>query len=146
MFKHTLTLLAASLVVVACSDASTAPTVGAAALASVSGSGAGGTSSRVIVEIALTAESGPTHGKARFQTRDNDQRELEIEIEDAKPGTSVAFFLGGAQVGATQTVDAFGSARVELNTRLGDKVPASVSGLTVEARSGDSIIASGSFK
>lgn len=139
-------LLATAVVISACSDASTQPrTESLAGTASLSGSGGAVNGSRVAVEIALTPAAGPAHGKAKFQTRDN-QRELEIEIEDVKPGISIAFFLGDNQVGATQTADAFGSARVELNTRLGDPVPASVSGLRVTARSGDALIVSGMFK
>lgn len=140
--------LAAALGLAACaSDSPTSPLVGSAALAAASGSGAGGTpaGSRVILQIDLTPASSRANGKAKWESRGN-QRELEIEIEDVKPGTSVSFFLGGTQVGTTQTADALGAARVELSTQLGDEVPASVSGMSVEVRSADVVIASGSFK
>jgi hypothetical protein len=131
------------------SDSATGPLSSSAGAATVSGSGSTGTTtSRIRIQAMLSAVQGsafPTaHGDATWTSRGN-KREFEMEIEDVRPGTTVTFFLDGVQVGAAQTADALRSARVSLSTELGDQVPASISGKSVEVRSGDAVIASGSF-
>lgn len=80
-----------------------------------------------------------TNGKARFRSRDN-QQELQIEVEDLRPGTMVTFAVDGIVVGSV-AADAFGSARINLNTALGDVFPA---GLDIHAGSVVSVIVAGS--
>jgi hypothetical protein len=58
----------------------------------------------------------------------------------------VTFLVGGIQLGAAQTVDALGNARINLNSDRGDAVPGTVSGQRVEVRtSAGALILSGSF-
>lgn len=147
-----LLIIASAVGAAACSDSSTAPTAASAILASASGSSTGGANvPRTIIETMLTPQAGSAFqrasGKAKWQSRDASRRELEIEIEDVSPGTRVSFFLGGAQFGATQTVDALGNARIELSTQLGDQVPATVSGQSVEVRTeAGAVVVAGSFR
>ena len=114
----------------------------------VQNQGGGAAANKTIMEIILTGAPSFTSakGKAKFTVKGG-QRELEIEVENLNriAGQSVGFFVGGASVG-TGIVSALGQADLELNTRLGHTVPASVAGLAVAVRTADgTLIASGSF-
>lgn len=150
-----LVLLAAVISTAACSESSTAPTSPFAGAAAATGSGSTGsagtaTGARTIVEIMLSAEAGSAFqrasGKAKWDSRGS-KRELEIEVEDVAPGTRLNITVAGVPFGATQTVDSFGYARVELSTELGQQVPESVAGARVEVRTeGGALVVAGSFK
>jgi hypothetical protein len=108
----------------------------------------GNTAPKTRLEISLvgSAAFGHAKGKAKF-TAQGGQRELEIEVEElvALAGTSVDFFVGGVKVGSA-VVSALGEAELDLNTRLGSTVSASVAGQAVEVRTGGgAVIATGSF-
>jgi len=94
---------------------------------------------------AVNAPFRAAKGKAVFRVA-GAQRQLEIGVEHVRPGTEVDFFVGGAPVGTRQIVDTLRAARISLSTRLGDAVPASVTGLLVEIRTAAGrLIVSGSF-
>lgn len=146
LFAGTLLLTSA-----ACSDGPTSPSTGLQQGADdpiVQNQGSGGNVGKSVVEIALTASATfpSAKGKAKFTVKGG-QRELEIEVEHLNriAGRAVNFFVGGIQVGSG-TVSALGQADLELNTRLGHRVPTSVTGKAVAARTTDgALIASGSF-
>lgn len=75
-------------------------------------------------------------GKAVWRSRVSGRRELEFEAQALRrfAGQAITFRLGGVAVG-TGIVDALGVARLSLSTQLGDQVPASVTGQSVEALS-----------
>lgn len=64
-------------------------------------------------------------GKAVFQSSDL-KRELEMGVQQIPPGTVVRFYFGLTQIGAAQTADASGAARVVVSTEAGDVVPTTV--------------------
>jgi hypothetical protein len=78
-------------------------------------------------------------GKAQW-TRDGAQRELQIEIEDVRPGVRVNFFVGGVKVGPTRTVSRAGTARIDLSTERGQRVPTSVAGKRVVVRTAAGVV------
>ena len=150
-FRHTATalLLIASASLAACSNDATAPVSPQVVSSSSSDNGvsSASSSSRVRVEIALkgSAAYANAKGKARF-TAKSSERELQIEIENVAAGTSVNFFVGGVQVGTTQVTNALRQASINLNTTLGQSVPTSVTGKTVEVKTAaGALVASGSF-
>lgn len=145
------TVLTVVVALTACSDAApTAAVVDSASLAR--GSSQGGVDSRNTsrqrVEIALTAPAGSVlpraNGKAKFSSKPG-ERELQIEVEDMPVGTAVVFMLGSTQLG-TATANAFGEARLNLNSTQGQNVPTSVAGqsVTVTTAAGG-LIVTGSF-
>ena len=82
-------------------------------------------------------------GKAKFQ-RDDGVRELEAEIEHAKPlaGTKVRFRVNGTVVG-TATVNTLGRAQIN---RRGATVPAVSTGSKINVRKLNGVlVASGTF-
>jgi len=104
----------------------------------------GGTKTR----INLTAAAGyPTaKGKATYKVNGS-EREFQVEVENIKQlaGKKVGIFVNGAQVGSA-AVDALGAARLNLNSDLGNAVPAIKAGDKVEVRkSGGALVASGKF-
>ena len=144
-----LLIIAAALSAAACSDSVTGPT-SPSSVTLASGSGGTADASRSVLEAMLSPEPGSAFqrasGKAKWQSRDATRRELQIEVEDVAPGTRLSFLVGGAQFGATQTVDGLGNARVDLSTQLGNQVPASVSGQRVEVRTeGGALVVAGTF-
>ncbi|MFN8666036.1 MAG: hypothetical protein U0164_02430 [Gemmatimonadaceae bacterium] len=150
-FRHTATalLLIASASLAACSNDATAPVAPQVVAASSSDNGVSSASSatRTRVEIALkgSAAFANAKGKARF-TAKSSERELQIEIGNVAAGTSVNFFVGGAQVGTTQVTNALRQASINLNTTLGQSVPTSVTGKMVEVKTAaGALVASGSF-
>jgi hypothetical protein len=113
----------------------------------VAAKGAGNSNNEIRLEARLVGSTAfsAAKGKARFKDRGG-ERELQIEIENVRPGTMVSFLVGGIAYGGTQTVDGFGAARINVNTDLGDAVPTSVAGQLVQVvTSGGDLIASGSF-
>lgn len=103
---------------------------------------------RTKVQILLTGSASfpRAKGKATF-TVNGDQREFQAQVEEVPglAGTLVNISLGGVSMGSA-TVDATGRAGIGLNTRLGDSVPSSVTGQSLEVRAaGGTLIASGSF-
>lgn len=152
-FRHTATalLLLTSASLAACSNDATSPVSPQVVSSSSSDNGvssaSSSSSSRVRVEIALKGSAGYANakGKARF-TAKSSERELQIEIENVAAGTSVNFFVGGVQVGTTQVTNALRQASINLNTTLGQSVPTSVTGKTVEVKTAaGALVASGSF-
>lgn len=96
--------------------------------------------SRVRSEIALVAPASGApfagaKGKAKWDARSS-HVELEIEVEHIPTGTVVTFFVGGTQVGSPMTAGSEDEGEVELtlSTQRGDKLPASIAGLTIEAK------------
>jgi hypothetical protein len=83
-------------------------------------------------------------GSAKFSV-DNGIRQLEAEIEHAKPlaGTNVRFRVDGVLVG-TAKVNALGTARIN---KSGSAVPAVHTGSTIRVRraSNGALVASGTF-
>jgi hypothetical protein len=83
------------------------------------------------------------NGKAKFQ-RDDGVRQLEAQIEDAKPlaGQRVRFRVNGQLVGEA-TVNSLGDARLR---RSGNVVPAVSAGSTIRVRKLNGVlVASGRF-
>ena len=123
------------------------PTSSSSALSNASGSPAASeTRLTVALRPPTTNPAFPNaSGKASFKSRPG-RRELEMEVEHLPPGRRIDFFLGGVQVGARQTVNALGQARISLSTQLGQPVPVSVVGQRVVARTaGGVLVVAGSF-
>jgi len=151
-----LTLVAA---VAACSETPVGPASADSptlALAQGSGSGGGSTDARVETSLLATSTAYPkAKGRARFRDRGG-ERELQIEVENLRPGLTVTFLFDGAPltctggVACSAVVDGFGNVRINLNTDggpgvAGTSVPASVSGRTVAAAVGGQTVARGTF-
>jgi hypothetical protein len=119
---------------------------GSSNLSNVSGPGGGNEVRSVITLRAPQNAAFPAaNGKASWKSKPA-RRELEIEVEDLRPGRRIDFFLDGARVGARQTVNGLGEARIELSTQLGQPVPVSVAGKRVEARTATGVlVVSGTF-
>lgn len=149
-FRHAALLLIATGALTACSADSTGPSTPQAIAASSSDNGASSassSSSRVRLEIALKGVSpfANAKGKAKWSAKPG-ERELQVEIENVAAGTSVNFFVGGVQVGTTQVTNALRAASINLNTTLGQSVPTSVTGQSVEVKtSAGVLVASGKF-
>jgi hypothetical protein len=82
-------------------------------------------------------------GKAKF-SRDDGVRQLEAQIENAKPlaGTKVTFRVNGMTVG-TATVNKFGTARID---KSGSVVPNVTAGSTIRVKRPNGVlVASGQF-
>lgn len=149
--RHAALLLIATGALTACNADSTGPTTPQAIASSSSDNGASSASSssstRVRLEIALKGVAPYTNakGKAKWSSKTG-ERELQIEIENVTAGTSVNFYVGGAQVGTTQVTNALRAASINLNTTLGQSVPTSVTGQTVEVKTAaGALVASGTF-
>ncbi|HEX4932361.1 MAG TPA: hypothetical protein VFV33_04225 [Gemmatimonadaceae bacterium] len=151
-FRHTATalLVITTATLAACSTEATAPVTPQSVTASSSDNGvssASSSASRVRVEIALKGSAAYPNakGKARFSSKPG-ERELQVEVENVATGTSLNFYVGGAQVGTTQVADALRQARINLNTTLGQSVPTGVAGQSVEVKTTAGVlVASGSF-
>lgn len=107
---------------------------------------ASGSSNEQRAEIQLTAAAGfpDAGGKARFRDRGG-EREIQIGVEDAPTNVQVSFVVGGDVVGTGMT-DAFGDAKINLNSDRGDNVPLSVAGLSVAVQTAEgAVIVSGAF-
>jgi hypothetical protein len=86
------------------------------------------------------------NGKAKFK-QDGNQRELQVEIEDAKrlAGRVVNVLVAGKQIG-TMRVNSFGVARLDRNTELGQAVPFVKAGQRVAVRTqAGTLVGSGQF-
>lgn len=151
--RSILTAAVAAAAAVACSGDAVAPTSSSAANSSSLGSSdsarADSGSSRSSARIRLITRLAPlsggafarASGKAKWDSRNNNtKRELEIEVEDVPALTRVQFFVDGVRYGGTVTTDAYGEARVELSTQLGQTVPAVAAGATAEVRTTDGVI------
>ncbi len=155
--RTAIALLASAVAFTACANDATAPTAASSpSLNSSSITGSNSTASaRSATRIRLIANLSPiagggfgrASGKAQWDSRNNNNvRELEMEVEDVRPGTQVQFFVNGVRYGATATVDALGNARIKLSTQLGQTVPTAAAGLTAEVRTtGGSVIVRGVF-
>ncbi|MFQ5689819.1 MAG: hypothetical protein ACE5HQ_06070 [Gemmatimonadota bacterium] len=111
-----------------------------------SAAGAKGSRNDTRLEARLTSTSSrfpDAKGRARFRDRSGEQQ-LQIEIENVAPGATVSFVVDGSSVGSAMA-DAIGAARLDLNSDLGDAVPAVSEGTTVQARIGGATVAAGSF-
>jgi hypothetical protein len=87
------------------------------------------------------------NGKAVFKRCSATNRELQVEIEDAKPlaGRTLSVFVNGTKAG-TMHVGALGRARLNLDSQRGDTVPAVVQGSPVRVRTAaGALVASGTF-
>lgn len=105
----------------------------------------GSSGTRLETRLAGSAAFPNASGKARFEVKSADESQLGIELEDGPAGTPVRFVLGGDAIGSG-TTDAFGGARLRLNSREGDVVPAASAGESVAVTTADgTVIASGSF-
>jgi hypothetical protein len=86
------------------------------------------------------------NGEAKWKSKGG-ERELEIQIEDAKKlaGKKLAVRIGGKLIGHLR-VNGLGRARLVRNTETGQSVPASVSGKRVTVgTAGGTLVASGRF-
>jgi hypothetical protein len=108
----------------------------------------GGGAAAARSDISLTRPAGApfanAKGKARFSTKAG-ERELQIEAENIPAGTVVTIKVGGSVVG-TATATALRAVRLNLNSALGQAVPASVAGSAVVlTTAAGAVIVSGSF-
>ena len=81
-------------------------------------------------------------GTAKFRNREG-EKELQVEVEDVRlAGTTLTVMVNGASV-ATITLDASGKGRVDLNSKLGQTVPAITAGsqIAVTTAGGDIVLA-----
>lgn len=149
--KNSLRILAAVFAVAtlaACSDNSPVGVVASIdSAAQAKGSNGGGTAA-VTTTITLSAPANAAFrsakGKAKFATKAN-ERELQIEVENVPAGTTLNFSLGGVSLGSAQA-DAFGKARINRNSKLGDTVPMSVAGMAVSVTTAaGAVVVTGSF-
>ena len=119
--------------------------------ASQSGSGSGGGGQVGEVRITLTPGTAfpNAKGKAKYKNRGGEQ-EFQVEAENmlALQGQMVAVCVNGSRVGGA-TVNSFGNAELNLNSDLGQRVPAIVSGARVSVHTSNtcsgSVIVSGTF-
>ena len=144
--------LVAALSLSACSDSPLAPTDALATAAASRGTSTtqSTTATRIRVFAELAAPAGAAYpsakGKASWDTRNsNTKRELELEVEHLPVGLAVEFFMDGVKLGSA-TIGSLGDAELEFSTELGEPVPTSVSGSTVEVRTtAGVVIVTGSF-
>ena len=86
------------------------------------------------------------NGKADFRQR-GDERELQVEVEDAKPlaGTSLKVFVDGRLAGMMR-INRLGNGNLNRNTENGQSVPAVHVGSKVRVRTaGGTLVVSGAF-
>ncbi len=144
--------LVAALSLSACSDSPLSPvdTLANSAASRGTSTTQSTTATRIRVFAALTAPAGGAYpsakGKASWDTRNNNtKRELELEVEHLPVGLAVEFFMNGVKVGGA-TIGSLGDAELEFSTELGEPVPESVAGSTVEVRTAAGVvIVTGSF-
>ena len=118
-----------------------------------SGSGSGGGGGGQVGEVRITLTPGTAFanakGKAKYKNRGGEQ-EFQVEAENiiSLQGQMVAVCVNGSRVGGA-TVNSFGEAELNLNSDLGQSVPAIVSGSQVSVRTGNTcsgaVIVSGTF-
>jgi hypothetical protein len=109
---------------------------------------AGAKSAKTIKRAALSGSTAfpAVNGEAKW-TAKGGERELEIQLEDAKAlkGKRLTVRIGSTTVGH-MTVSALGRARLVRATEAGQRVPASVSGKAVRiSTAGGALVASGRF-
>jgi hypothetical protein len=110
--------------------------------------GAKGGDAKTIKRAALSgsASFAGVNGEAKWTSKGS-ERELEVQIEDAKAlkGKRLTVRIGSTTVGH-MTVSALGRARLVRATEAGQNVPQSVAGKTVKIRTaGGKLVASGRF-
>ena len=106
--------------------------------------GSGSDDGRIEIGLAGSAAFPRANGKAKFRDLGGEQQ-LEIEVEDGPVNASIDFLVNGLLV-ASATTDAFGDGEINLNSDLGDAVPAVGAGTSVEVRAADgTVVVSGSF-
>jgi hypothetical protein len=101
--------------------------------------------------ILISLQSSPEYvgvkAKAKYKNR-NGERELQVEAENLRVGTVVSVCVSGARAGGA-TANAFGNARLNLNSNAGQNVPTVSSGTRIAVHAGSScagaLIASGQF-
>jgi hypothetical protein len=96
--------------------------------------------------LAGTTAFPAVNGEAKWKSKGG-ERELEIQIEDAKKlaGKTLTVRIGGKAVGAMK-VSALGRARLVRNTEAGQSVPASVAGKRVRVTTAaGKLVAAGTF-
>ena len=98
------------------------------------------------LELVATFSQGDA--KARFRSRGN-QQELQVEVEDLRPGTTIDILVGGILVGQ-ETADALGNTNLNHNTQVDGPFPAGFAvapGTTVIAQvaGGGAVVAQGAF-
>jgi CHRD domain/FG-GAP-like repeat len=94
----------------------------------------------------LAAPSGVNpHGKATYNVYANNNRELELEVEevDLANGTVLTAFINNAQVGTITVSDRQG--RLKLKTESGNTVPMIIDGSTAQIKNGTTVLVSGIF-
>ena len=98
--------------------------------------------------LELVASFSQGDAKARFRSRGNEQ-ELQVEVEDLRPGTTIDILVGGILVGQ-ETADALGNTNLNHNTQVDGPFPAGFAvapGTTVIAQvaGGSAVVAQGAF-
>lgn len=143
-----LTALFAVASLAACSDSSpvgvSATTDSAVQAKGSNGGGVSAATTTIVLSAPANAVFRSAKGKAKFAATAN-ERELQIEVENVPAGTILNVAVGGTSVGSMQA-DAFGKARLNRNSKLGDTVPMSVAGIAVSVTTATgAVVVSGSF-
>jgi len=121
----------------------------AALLVAAATAGVSSASSTAVIKKAVLKGSSAhpaVNGTATWKSKEG-ERELEVQIEDAKPlkGKTLWVRIGGTLVGK-MTVNSLGRARLTRTTATGQSVPTAVGGKSVKVRTaGGVLVASGSF-
>lgn len=106
----------------------------------------GGGGSRVRITLASAATFANAKGTATYKVNGS-EREFQVEVENIKKlaGQKVKILVNGAQVGSA-TVNSLGTARLNLNTGLGQTVPNIKAGDRIQVKTASGVlIISGSF-
>ena len=86
------------------------------------------------IRLFANSRVGQTTGKAKYEElKGNSRRKFSFELEKGTPGASVLVTVGVTTLG-TASVNAFGRAKFELDTRLGQSVPQMATGTVVTVR------------
>jgi predicted PilT family ATPase len=149
--KNSLRILTAVFAVAtlaACSDNSPVGVIAnidsAAQAKGSNGGGVAATTTTITLSAPANAAFRSAKGKAKFSVSAN-EREIQVEVENVPAGTVLNFSVGGVSLGSA-TADAFGKARINRNSKLGDAVPMSVAGLAVSVTTaGGATVVTGAF-
>lgn len=85
-------------------------------------------------------------GKAKYKDRGG-EREFEVEVEDVRSlrGKTLSVFVNGLRVGGAR-VNSLGEGRLELNSDVGQRVPAVRGGTRVQVKTpAGTLVVSGAF-
>jgi hypothetical protein len=112
---------------------------------------ASGSSATKVGELRIVLQSSPAYAGIKAKAKDknrNGEREFQVEAENLRVGTVVSVCVSGVRAGGA-TANAFGNARLNLNSNAGQTVPNVSSGTRVAVRAGTNcagaLIASGQF-